>query len=69
MSHLQSARRCIAGAIDDPDAAADLLDLAVDHIKAALKLVTPTTPADLAQAVAEEAERLFAIMQAFEEAA
>jgi hypothetical protein len=68
VQHLISARRCIAGAIKDPVAAAELLDRAVRHIRAALKLVNPTTPADLAQAVTAEAERLFAIMQGFEEA-
>ncbi|MGK3995055.1 hypothetical protein [Sorangium sp. So ce1024] len=68
MSHLITARRCIAGAINNPDAAAELLSLAVRHIRAALALVTPATPADLAQAVTAEAERLFAVMQGFEEA-
>jgi hypothetical protein len=63
---LISARRCILGAMQDPDAAARLLDRAVRHVRAALASVTPATPEDVAQAVTTEAERLFAIMQCFE---
>ena len=64
MSHLSTTRRLILGAINDPDAAVELLSLAVDHIGEALAGVTPET----AQAVTTEAERLSAVMQGFEEA-
>lgn len=68
MSHLHSARRCIASAINDPDAAAGLLSRAARCISKALRSVTPETPADVRDAVAAEAEELFVYIRCFEEA-
>jgi hypothetical protein len=68
MSHLSHARRLIQGAIDNPDAAVELLGKAADHITAALESVTGL-PVHVARKVTEEAEGLFALMQCFEEGA
>ncbi|XXX79205.1 hypothetical protein WMF30_10565 [Sorangium sp. So ce134] len=63
---LAAARRCIAGAIRDPDAAGRLLDLAIRHIAAALNSVTPATPEAERDAVQAEADELSTYIQCFE---
>ncbi|WP_438029071.1 hypothetical protein [Sorangium sp. So ce233] len=63
---LSAARRCIAGAIQDPVAAAWLLDLAIRHIAAALNSVTPATPEAERDAVQAEADELALYIQCFE---
>ncbi len=54
--------------MQDPDAAAGLLDRAARLVDLALASVGPETPVDIASAVTRAAEELFAIMGCFEEA-
>jgi hypothetical protein len=64
---LAAARRCIAGAMRDPGAAAGLLGRAIDYINAALLSVTPKTPAAARAAIQAEADELSTYIQCFEE--
>ena len=63
---LAAARRCIAAAIRNPAAAADMLGKAIDYIGAAHNAVTPETPDAVRAAVEAEADELSTYIQCFE---